>query len=321
MKTQTKTITPIQNTHQTIPETTSLIHTQNKICFSWKDLKPIKQKLDNLFDIDSNHSIDNTVSINGEINEEQTKELHDILLSMKPWRKGPFKFFDIDIQSEWNSYIKYNIIKNHLDIENKIVADIGCNNGYYMFKMLELNPREIIGFDPSCRCYLQFHIANHFIKADKIDYKLLGVDDVYEFAVQNKKFFDSILFLGVLYHRSDPISCLKTIYKSLNKNGTLIIDTLIIDGEEDVCLFPKERYAKMKNIYFIPTINALKNMLHRAKFTDIEVIEIIQTTNKEQRATKWIGTESLDDFIDKKTNKTTEGYQLPTRAYLKCKKE
>ena len=47
-----------------------------------------------------------------------------------PWRKGPFKIFGLEIDSEWQSNIKYNLIRPHFNLKDKVVADIGCNNGY-----------------------------------------------------------------------------------------------------------------------------------------------------------------------------------------------
>ncbi len=94
----------------------------------------------------------------------------------------------------------------------------------------------------------------------------------------------------------------------------------MIDGEDEVCLTPKNRYSKIPNIYFIPTVNALKNWCYRAGFSNFEVIDISLTTINEQRKTKWIDTESLNNFLDS-TNptKTIEGYPAPKRVYIKCK--
>ena len=127
--------------------------------------------------------------------------------------------------------------------------------------------------------------------------------------------------LGVLYHRSDPISSLKSLYKALNKGGEIIVDSFMIDGEDEVCLTPYERYAKIPNIYFIPTVNCFKNWLNRAGFTDIELLEITLTDDKEQRVTSWTNEQSLNDFLNPNDpTKTVEGYPAPKRAYLKARK-
>ena len=201
-----------------------------------------------------------------------------------------------------------------MDLEGKSVADVGCNNGYYLFRMLTHKPKKLIGFDPSAIYYSQFGFLNHFIKSD-IVYELLGVEHV-EF-YEHK--FDVLFCLGVLYHRSDPVSMLKSLYKGLNKNGELIFDTFMIDGEDEICLTPKDRYSKIPNIYFIPTVNALINWCKRAGFDEVEVLAIKKTDLSEQRKTPWINTQSLEDFLDPNDeNKTIEGYPAPKRVYIKA---
>ena len=255
-------------------------------------------------------TIDDTIKIESNIKEN----IINLAYLLKPWRKGPFQISNQLINSEWDSSIKYNIIKNHLDIKDKIVADIGCNNGYFMFRMLALNPKKIIGFDPSAHCLCQFDFLNHFINSD-IKFEILGLQDLSHYDMK----FDTILCLGVLYHRTNPIDCLKILKQSLKNGGILILDCLIIDSNLPLVLSPLS-YAKMKNVYFIPSISALENWLKRAKFSDIEIIATKKTDLEEQRKTEWINGESLESFLDKDNpQKTIEGYQAPKRIYIKAK--
>ena len=279
--------------------------------FSWKNIAPLKEMLDSLNDYEiESVNFGDIIEINGKFDEK----VLEVAKALKPWRKGPFKIGDIFIDSEWQSFIKYNLLKPHINLENKIVADVGCNNGYYMFRMLEQNPQKIVGFDPSPLTKLQFDFINHFVKSEKIEYELLGVEHL---PIYGEK-FDTIFCLGVLYHRSDPIKMLKDLKSSLKANGEIIIDTFIIKGEDEIALTPK-RYAKMKNIYFIPTINALKNWLEMANFKEIEILEIKPTDLNEQRKTDWIYGESLNNFLNEDGSLTIEGYPPPIRAYVKAK--
>jgi tRNA (mo5U34)-methyltransferase len=235
-------------------------------------------------------------------------------MDLRPWRKGPFSVVDTFIDSEWQSFIKYSLLEPHFEITDKIVADIGCNNGYYMFKMLEKKPKQLVGFDPSPLYKTQFDFINHFINSD-IVYEMLGVEHLEYY----KQKFDVIFCLGVLYHRSDPIATLKSLKKGLNKDGELYLDTFMIDGDEDIALTPKKTYSKIPNIYFVPTIPALENWCKRAGFKTIEVLEIKETDEKEQRKTDWIEGESLGDFLDKNDkNVTVEGYPAPKRVYIRA---
>lgn len=279
--------------------------------FEWKNIKPIKQELDNLKIEDSSYKIEDIIQIS--TSKDKEPQIEKIAKMLKPWRKGPFKINDLFIDSEWRSFIKWNIIKPHLNLENKDVLDVGCNNGYYMFRMLEMNPKSITGFDPSALFNLQFEFINKFIKS-KIEYKLLGVEHI---PLYNKG-FDTIFCMGVLYHRPDPITMLKELKQGLNPNSEVILDTLIIEGEEEIALSPI-RYQKMKNVYFIPTLKTLYNWIEKAKFKEIEFLGKKYTKTDEQRKTEWIDGESLNNFLNKDETKTIEGHPPPLRVYLKLK--
>ena len=248
--------------------------------FNWKNIKRMQEALKNIKKIEVKNqtiSYNNWVTIlpNEDISENDFNILKENAKVLIPWRKGPFNLYGLKIDSEWQSDKKYNLLAPHFNIKDKIVADVGCNNGYYMFRMLKEKPKFIVGFDPSPIFKTQFDIVNHFVKSD-IKYELLGVEHL-EF-YEHK--FDIIFMLGVLYHRSDPIASLKSLNRALNKNGEIIVDSFIIDGEEEVALTPKDRYAMIPNIYFIPTINCFKNWLSRAGFIDVELIEITKTDDK-----------------------------------------
>jgi tRNA (mo5U34)-methyltransferase len=285
---------------------------------TYKDIAPLWQEINMLPDYEAEYDLGNTVSISThQLNEDQQNKINTLALAMKPWRKGPFKINSLFIDTEWQSFIKYNLLEQYFNLEGKVVGDIGCNNGYYLFRMLKHKPKKLVGFDPSALFYTQFSFINHFIKSD-ITYELLGVEHL---GIYEHK-FDVLFCLGVLYHRSDPIATLKSLYKGLENGGELYLDTFMIDGEEDVALTPFERYSKIPNIYFIPTINALKNWCHRAGFESVEVLTIKITDKTEQRKTDWIDSQSLEDFLDPKNpNLTVEGYPAPKRVYIKAIKK
>ena len=289
--------------------------------FEWKNIKRMQDALKNIQKIEVDNldiSYGDWVTASGDtpLSKEDFKTLKENAKVLIPWRKGPFSLCGLDIDSEWQSNSKYNLLRPHFNLENKIVADVGCNNGYYMFRMLEDKPKRIVGFDPSPIFNTQFDIVNHFVKSD-IKYELLGVEHL-EF-YEHK--FDMIFMLGVLYHRSDPIASLKSLYRALNKNGEIIVDSFMIDGDDEVALCPTSRYAMIPNVYFLPTVSCFKNWMSRAGFVDIELIEITTTDDKEQRVTDWTFEQSLTNFLDPNDpTKTVEGYPAPKRAYLKARK-
>ncbi|MCG3674353.1 tRNA 5-methoxyuridine(34)/uridine 5-oxyacetic acid(34) synthase CmoB [Aliarcobacter butzleri] len=298
-----------------------ILQKKKEECRTWKNVEPWFLQLKEACKIEkSNLKIDYgdwfSIGNRTDLSDEEYEIIVQTAKKLIPWRKGPFKIFDLEIDSEWQSNIKYNLIRPYFNLKDKIVADIGCNNGYYMFRMLEDKPKRLIGFDPSPLTLHQFEFINHFVKSD-IVYEMLGVEHL-EF--YNHK-FDFIFMLGVLYHRPDPVGTLKSLARGLNSKGEILIDTFMIDGDDEICLTPNKRYSKIPNIYFIPTIPALKNWLERAGFENIEVLATTVTTSEEQRKTPWSFDESLEDFLDPNdSSKTVEGYPAPKRVYVKARK-
>jgi len=279
---------------------------------TWKNIKPLRDALDNLEEGSYDVELGDVVKISG----EYKGDIKEVAKLMMPWRKGPFELFGTFIDTEWQSNIKYNLLRKHFSLKDKRVADIGCNNGYYMFRMLEDQPSLLVGFDPSPLYKTQFDFINHFVKSD-IVYEMLGVEQA-EFYEEK---FDTIFCLGVLYHRSDPVAMLKQLFRSLDKKGEVILDTFYIDGEDEYALCPEGAYSKIPNIYFVPTIKALKHWCLRAGFESFEVLETSKTDAQEQRKTEWIEGQSLEDFLDPEDDtRTVEGYPAPQRVYVRLTK-
>ena len=89
-----------------------------------------------------------------------------------------------------------------------------------------------------------------------------------------------------------------------------------------MCLCPASSYSKIPNIYFVPTIKALKHWCLRAGFSSFEVLKVSKTELEEQRKTDWIEGQSLEDFLDPEdSSKTVEGYPAPARVYVRLIKD
>lgn len=263
-------------------------------------------------------SLDEAVSLNFEpqIYAEFKSKIEQIALNLKPWRKGPFKINDFFIDSEWQSFVKFNLLRPYMsELKGKIIADIGCNNGYYMFKMLEFAPAQIIGFEPCLRPILQFYFLNALANVPQITLESLGVEHLSDYKLK----FDIIFCLGVLYHRSDPIKMLKNLKMALNKGGSVFLDTMYIEDEREIALIPRKTYSKISNIFFIPSILALRNWCERAGFSHFEVLATRLTDEFEQRQTSFSEGYSLKDFLSEDKSLTSEGYPAPRRVYVKLK--
>lgn len=300
------------------------IQAKRNLVLNHKHIAPLFESLNSLQNLPQNElenatfSFDDFITLSfPNLTESSLHHITEVAKTLIPWRKGPFRINSLEILSEWNSAIKYNLLKPHLNLQGKIIGDIGCNNGYYMFRMLKENPKKIIGLDPMPLCKLQFDFMQFFIQDSRLDFELLGIEDLPFLEIN----FDILFCLGVLYHRKSPIDSIKTIYNSLKQGGEAIFDSIILEGDEEIALCPRnKRYAKMPNVYFIPTLKTFINWLEFCGFKEITHIATLKTGIDEQRKTPWSNAESLEDFLTPDKTKTIEGYPTPQRAYLKAKK-
>lgn len=247
-----------------------------------------------------------------DISAQAQGDLRFYLEQLCPWRKGPFDLFGISIDSEWQSWMKWERLSAHIgSLENRKILDIGSSNGYYMFKMAAYNPLMVLGVEPQSAFYCQYLALQKFLQLENV----FCLPAPYDMLPPMDQFFDTVFCMGILYHRKSPIEMLKQIFDSLRPGGELVLENLVIDQEQDICLFPKDRYAKMRNVFFIPDLLAMESWLLRAGFRNIRCVNVEKTMLKEQRKTPWIYTESLDDFLDQDDpDKTVEGYPAPVRA-------
>ncbi len=243
--------------------------------------------------------------------EQQLKQLH-------PWRKGPFNFFGIHIDTEWRSDWKWDRLKDHIQpLAGKTVLDVGCGNGYHCWRMAGLDAELVIGIDPTAVFVMQYQLIQKYIQSKQVFVLPLGIDDV----PKNLQAFDSVFSMGVLYHRRSPIDHLIQLRNCLKSGGELVLETLMIDGDSDEVLFPKDRYAQMNNVWFLPTVPLLIKWLERCKFKNVRVVDINQTSTEEQRATEWMTFNSLSNFLDPNdSNLTVEGYPAPKRIIILAEK-
>jgi tRNA (mo5U34)-methyltransferase len=241
-------------------------------------------------------------------------KLFNILQFLRPWRKGPFRFFGIEVDSEWVSWLKWNRLKDHIrPLAHRRILDIGSSNGYYLFRMAAQAPTMVLGIEPFVLYYYQFQLLQRYIQAPNVYCLPLQLEDM----PVMRHYFDTIFCMGVLPHRKSPLDSLREIHTLMRPGGELVLETLTIDGPAETALCPQQRYAKMHNVFFLPTISCLQNWLHRSGFKHIRHIDTTRTTLQEQRRTPWILSESLDAFLDPAhLEQTVEGYPAPQRSIL-----
>ena len=252
------------------------------------------------------------------LSEAQREQLAQGLHGLMPWRKGPFDFFGIHIDTEWRSDWKWERIQPGLsNLKDRTVLDVGCGSGYHCWRILGAGARRVVGIDPGMLFLVQFQAVRGYLDDPKAHLLPQRLEDL----PHQLQLFDTTLSLGVLYHRRSPIDHLIELKGTLKPGGELVLETLVIEGEMGDTLMPEDRYARMRNVWFIPSVPTLGRWLQRAGYRDIECVDMTRTTTEEQRPTDWMQFQSLPDFLDPEDERRTiEGYPAPRRATLVARK-
>lgn len=241
------------------------------------------------------------------------------LTGLMPWRKGPFKVLGTGVDTEWRSDWKWDRVQPHLsNLEGRTVLDVGCGSGYHMWRMLGAGAHRVIGVDPSRLFLMQFQAIKKYAtaalgSAPRADLLPLKMEEV----PARLKAFDTVFSMGVLYHRKSPLEHLEELKGALKSGGELVLETLVIEGDLGQVLMPEDRYAMMRNVWFIPTPETLMLWCRRVGFKNPRLVDLDQTRLEEQRSTDWMRFNSLKDFLDPNDiRRTCEGYPAPLRAVI-----
>lgn len=246
------------------------------------------------------------------LSADQTSSLKESLLKLHPWRKGPFSIAGVDIDTEWRSDWKWDRVQPHISsLKHRKVLDVGCGSGYHMWRMCGQEPSMVVGIDPSLLFMLQFLAIQHFVGKQKAYYLPLGIEHM----PKKMRAFDTVFSMGVLYHRRSPMDHLIELRELLRPGGELVLETIVIDGAAGETLVPSGRYARMGNVWFLPSPDTMILWLEKCGFNNVRMVDCQPTALDEQRATEWMTFQSLKDYLDPEDrDKTIEGYPAPIRA-------
>lgn len=248
--------------------------------------------------------------------EDATDNERDVLktglLKLHPWRKGPLDFFGIYMDTEWKCEMRWDRLKDHVDLNGKKVLDLGAANGYYTWRIKGAGAKLAMGVETYLLSVMQFHAMNHYIKSQDVSVLPISMDTI----PYDLHSFDVVFSMGVLYHRKDPQEHLRHIKSMLAPNGVCVLESIVIYDEEGDVLQPEDRYAKMNNVPYVPSVSTGKKWLEEAGFSQVDVVDVSETfAEKEQRSTEWMTFLSLNDFLDPNDpTKTVEGLPAPKRA-------
>ena len=251
------------------------------------------------------------------LDSQQLDTLKQQLKGLHPWRKGPFNFFGVEIDTEWHSDWKWDRLKDHITpLTGRKVLDIGCGSGYHCWRMRGAGAELVIGIDPTPLFIVQFFSLQKYIQDPAVTVLPMGIEHLPE----KLRYFDTVFSMGVLYHRRSPFDHLIELRDTLKSGGELVLETLVIEGDIGEVLVPSGRYAKMGNVWFLPSCATLEVWLQKVGFKDINIVDINTTSTAEQRSTEWMTFHSLEQFLDPEDQtKTIEGYPAPKRAIFTAK--
>ncbi len=279
----------------------------------WQQWQQLLQQLPNIKP--SQIKVADTITI-GQAQDLRLQELEQLMILLQalcPWRKGPYDLFGINIDTEWRSDWKWQRVLPFIQpLKQRWVLDIGCGNGYYGWRMLEQGADLVVGIDTVLAYGVQFLVMQHYLQDSRFSFLPCRSQNISPLAL-----FDTVFSMGVLYHQRSPFDHLLELKAYLKPKGELVLETLVIDGELGRILVPDNRYAKMRNVWFIPSVPTLEQWLKRCGYRKIRCVDINQTSIREQRCTDWMQFESLVNFLDQTNlNFTIEGYPAPKRAIL-----
>lgn len=249
---------------------------------------------------------------------ETKRQLREALMRLHPWRKGPYCLCGVLLDTEWRSDWKWERLAQAIaPLAGRLVLDVGCGNGYHAWRMLGAGARQVLGIDPTRLFVAQFMAINRYLARDELAVLPLGIEDL----PVDLSGFDTVFSLGVLYHRRSPMDHLNDLRRLLRPGGELVLETLVLDGAGERALVPPGRYAGMRNVWFVPGVEALTVWLGRCGFQSVRVIDVSRTTSEEQRRTAWMRFHSLANWLDPDdANRTIEGLPGPIRAILIAKR-
>lgn len=250
---------------------------------------------------------------------KQERSIEADLLRFRPWRKGPFSFPDFHIDSEWRSEKKLDCLRAVLKhLKDKRILDLGGNNGFYLYKLLNEEPRWAMNWDPAWPALLQGIRLKHLLtKSESVIHLPFGFNELG--AIQGK--VDVLLLMGIVYHHRNPLEILDLCRQALAPGGKLIVESQAIDIPESMALFPQKKYAGAGGMWFVPSPSCLENWLRRSGFNHVREFHRHPLDTNIQRATQWCEHSSLEIGLDPNNSaKTVEGYPAPLRVFFEVKK-
>ena len=197
------------------------------------------------------------------------------------------------------------------------MLDVGCGSGYHLWRLRGAGASFALGIDPGLLFGRQFAAVQRYVADPRVQFLPLTLDAL----PAPMSLFDTVLSMGVLYHRREPAAHLAELRATLRPGGELALETLVSPsgGDDEIAL--EGRYARMRNVHALPSTARVARWLEEAGFADVRLVSTDTTTTDEQRPTAWMPYQSLADALDPDDpTLTVEGHPRPRRAILMARR-
>src|SRR5690606_179086 len=130
------------------------------------------------------------------------EQVEQALRQLMPWRKGPFRLFGVEVDTEWRSDWKWQRIAPHISsLDGRSVLDVGCGSGYHCWRMWAAGARQVVGIDPTLLYLFQFLVLKRYQLQAPVWYAPVRLEEMPAIG----QYFDTVFSMGVLYHRRSPL--------------------------------------------------------------------------------------------------------------------
>lgn len=188
-----------------------------------------------------------------------------------------------DYEPLWDNIRK---VRKSIDYKNKVVLDIASFDGLWAFEAEQLGAKTTVATDCLYRTFKNFLFCKEVLGSKCIPYYNISPYDLFErlnvFFEENydnekpyERMFDIVQHLGLFYHLRDPFASLAQARSCIKKDGTLLIETnVVINSDESFMLYNgipfTYRVSDNYSVWWIPTINCLKEMLIGTLFEPVD---------------------------------------------------
>lgn len=156
------------------------------------------------------------------------------------------------------------------DLSGNTILDCGCNCGFWSIQSVLNNADSVVAFDAGEKNIEQAKFIQNICGIDRIKYHVADLDNFTEIIGGQ---YDIVFFLGLLYHINRPVEILRSVRKATKKFA--VIDTTISPNIGSI-LYIQDDFAhdqnKCNNLCFLPTAQAVRDLLIYSGFRDVKYI-------------------------------------------------